>query len=69
MGRNVLVVAGCPRTHHSVETKPESEDRSDFCGSGNAGIAEIADCFEVKSDAQQLMELVEKKRLTHSGRS
>ncbi len=64
MGRNVLVVGQGAREHTIVWKLSQSPRIGRiFAAPGNAGIAEIADCFEVKSDAQQLMELVEKKRI------
>lgn len=64
MGKNVLVIGQGAREHAMVWKLSQSAGIGRiFAAPGNAGIAEIADCFDIKSDTKQLMELVKKKKI------
>ncbi len=65
MGKNVLVIGQGAREHAMVWKLSQSPGIGRiFAAPGNAGIAEIADCFDVKgSDTRQLLDLIERKKI------
>ena len=64
VGKNVLVIGQGAREHAMVWKLSQSPGIGRiFAAPGNAGIAEIAECFDIKSDFEQLMDLVEKKKI------
>ncbi|MGI6549719.1 MAG: phosphoribosylamine--glycine ligase [Syntrophomonadales bacterium] len=65
MGRNVLVIGQGAREHAMVWKLSQSPGIGRiFAAPGNAGIAEIADCLDVKvTDTRQLLDLTEKKKI------
>ncbi|MGE5544844.1 MAG: phosphoribosylamine--glycine ligase [Bacillota bacterium] len=64
MSKNVLVIGQGAREHAMVwKLRQSREIGRIFAVPGNAGIAEIAECFDVKPDAKHLLDLVDRKKI------
>lgn len=64
MGKNVLVIGQGAREHAMVwKLRQSREIGRVFAVPGNAGIAEVAECFDVKPDAEHLLDLIDRKKI------
>lgn len=64
MGKNVLVIGQGAREHAMVWKLRQSRGIGRvFAVPGNAGIAEVAECFDVKPDAEHLLDLIDRKKI------
>lgn len=64
MGKNVLVIGQGAREHAMVWKLKQSRGVDQvFAVPGNAGIAELAECFDVKLETGNLFDLIDRKRI------
>jgi len=64
VGKNVLVIGQGAREHAMVWKLRQSRGIGRvFAVPGNAGIAEVAECFDVKPDAEHLLDLIDRKKI------
>ncbi|MGI6514757.1 MAG: phosphoribosylamine--glycine ligase [Syntrophomonadaceae bacterium] len=64
MGKKVLVIGQGAREHAMVwKLKQSSGVEQVFAVPGNAGISQLAECFDVKPEAEPLLDLVDRKQI------
>ena len=64
MGKKVLVIGQGARDHAMVwKLKQSSGVEQVFAVPGNAGISQLAECFDVKPEAEPLLDLVDRKQI------